>query len=49
MKFRFNSDDDLRQNKTKEIHNAAIDARAFFHESTKYCPNFFFYECLYKL
>ena len=33
MKIKFNSDDDLPLNKTIEIHNATIVARAVFHEN----------------
>ena len=48
MKIKFNSDDELPQNKAIEIH-ATIVARAVFHENTKYYPQVFLDECLYEL
>ena len=41
MKIEFNSDKDLPQNKTIEITNITIAARALFHENSKYCLQFF--------
>ena len=47
MKIKFDSDDDLPLNKTKEIHNVTIVVRAVFHENKKYYPQVFLDECLY--
>ena len=49
MKIKFNSDDDLPLNKTIEIRNVIIVARAVFNENNKYYPQVFLDECFYKL
>ena len=49
MKIKFNSDDELPLNKTKEIPTIAIVVRAVFHENNKYYPQNFKDECLYEL
>ena len=49
MKIKFNSYDELRLNKPIEIHSMIIVVRAVFHENTKYYPQVFLDECLYKL
>ena len=49
MKIEFDLDDDLPLNKTTEIYNVTIVARAVFHENNKYYPQVFLDECLYKL
>ena len=41
--------DCLCLNKTTEIHNMAIVAKAVFHENNKNYPHVFLDECLYKL
>ena len=38
MKIKFNSNDELPLNKTKEIHSMIIVARAVFYENNKYYP-----------
>ena len=48
MKIKFDLDNDLSLNKTIEIHNMAIYARANFHEN-KYYLQVFLDERLYKL
>ena len=49
MKTKFNSDDELPLNKTKEIPTITIVVRAVFHENNEYYPRIFLDECLYKL
>ena len=49
MKIKFNSDDELSLNKTIEIPTITIVARAIFLENSKYYPQFFLEECLYKI
>ena len=49
MKIKFNSDDDLPLHKTLELYNMVIIARSVFHEDSKYYPQGFLDECLYKL
>ena len=49
MKIKFNSNDELPLNKTKEIHSMIIVARAVFYENNKYYPQQFLDECLSKL
>ena len=49
MKIKFNSDDQLPQNKTIEISSMIIAVRAFFHENYKYYQEVFLDECQYKL
>ena len=41
MKTKFNSDNELRLNKTIEIPAMTIVARAIFHENNKYFPQVF--------
>ena len=48
MKIKFNLPQ-LPLNKTIEIPNIIIVARAVFHENSKYDPQAFLGECLYKL
>ena len=48
MKIKFNPND-LPLNKTIEIHNTTIVARAAFHENKKYYLKLFLDECLYEL
>ena len=49
MKIKFDSDDDLRLNKTIEIHNLTIVVKAVFHENNKCYWQVFLDACLYKL
>ena len=49
MKIKFNSDNELRLNKTIEIPTMAIVVRAVFHENNKYYPQGVLDECLYKI
>ena len=49
MKIKFNSDDNLPLNKTKEIPSMAIVVRAVFHENNKCYPQVFLDERLYEL
>ena len=49
MKIKFNVDDKLPLNKTIEIPSIIIVVRAIFHQNSKYYPQFFLDECLYKL
>ena len=49
MKVKFNSDDDLPLKKTLKLYNLVIVVRSVFHEGTKYYPQVFLDECLYKL
>ena len=49
MKIKFTSGDDLPPNKTIEIHNATIAARAIFHRNNKYYLQFLLDECVYEL
>ena len=46
MKIKFNSGEELLQNKTIEIPVMIIIVRAVFHESNKYYSNVFVHECL---
>ena len=48
MKIKIDSDD-LPLNKTIEIHNVTIVARAIFYENNKYHPQVFLIECPYEL
>ena len=41
MKIKFNSDDNLPQNKTLELHNMIIPFRAVFHENNQSDPQIF--------
>ena len=49
MKIKFNSDDDFPLNKTLEPCNMITVIRFVFHEGSKYYPQVFLDECLYKL
>ena len=49
MKIKFNSDGKLPLNKTIEIPTMKIVVRAVFHENSKYYPQVFLFECLYKI
>ena len=49
MKVKFNSDDELPLNKTREITTMATVVRAVFHENNTYYPQIFLDECLYEL
>ena len=49
MKIKFNSDDELPLNKTTKIPSMIIVVRVVFHENSKYYPQVFLDECLYKL
>ena len=49
MKIKFNSDDELPLNKMIEISSMIIVVRVVFHENSKYHPQVFLDECLYKL
>ena len=49
MKIKFNSDDGLPLNKTIEIPSITIVVRAIFYENSKYFPQVFLDECLYKI
>ena len=49
MNIKFNSVDELPLNKTIEIPTITIVGRAVFHENSKYYPQVFLGECLYKL
>ena len=46
MKIKFNLDDELPLNKTKEIRSMIVVIRAVFHENDKYYPQVFLNECL---
>ena len=48
-KIKFNSDDELPLNKLIEILSMIIVVRVVFHENTKYYPQVFLDEYLYKL
>ena len=49
MKIKFNSDEKLPLNKTREIPTIAIVLRAVIHENNKYYSQGFLEKCLYKL
>ena len=49
MKIKYNSDGKLPRNKTIVIPIIRIVIRAVFHENSKYCPQVFLDERLYKL
>ena len=49
MKTKFNSDDELRLNRTIETPSMIIVVRAVFYENNKYYPQVFLDQCLYKL
>ena len=46
IKIKFNSDDELPLNKTKEIHSMIIVVKDIFYESNKYYSQFFLDVCL---
>ena len=41
IKIKFNSDDELPQNKMKEVPSMTIVVRAVFHENNEYYPQVF--------
>ena len=49
MRIKFNSDDDIPLTKTLELHNMIIIIIFVFHEDSKYYPQVFLDDCLYKL
>ena len=49
MKIKFNSDDELPLNKTIEIPSMMIVVRAVFNENSKYYPQIFLDEWMYKI
>ena len=49
MKIKFNSDDELRLNKTIEIPDIIIVVRVIFFKNNKYYPQVFLDECLFEL
>ena len=49
MKIKFNSYDELSLNKTIEIPSMTKVVRVIFLENSKYYPQVFLDECLYKL
>ena len=49
FKIKFSLDDELPLIKMIEIHSMIIVVRPVFHENSKYYPQLFLLECLYKL
>ena len=49
MKIRFNWNDDLSSAKALEMHVAVIIIKSVFNINSKYHPQVFLDECLYKL
>ena len=49
MKIKFNSADELPLNKTIEIPSMTLVVRSIFLENSKYYPQVFLDECLYKI
>ena len=49
LKIKFNSDDELPLNKTREISSMIIVVRAVFHENKKHYWQVFLDECLHNL
>ena len=49
IKIKFDSDDELRLNKTIEFPTITIVVRAFFLKNNKYYPQVFLDECLHKI
>ena len=49
MKIKFNSDDDLPLNKLLKFIYLTIIVRTVFEEDSKYYPQIFLDECLYKV
>ena len=49
MKIRFNSYDELPINKTRKTPTMKIVVRAAFHENSKYYPQVFIDQCLYRV
>ena len=49
MKIKFNSDNELPLNKMIEIPSMIIGVKAIFYKNSKYYPQVFSDECLYKL
>ena len=48
MKIKFYSDDDIKLKRTLEFYIMIIVVRSIFPESSKYYPQVFLDECLYK-
>ena len=49
MKIKFDLDDNLTSNKMIEIPIVTIVVRALFHKNSKYYPQVFLDDCLYKI
>ena len=49
IKINFNSDDNLPLNKILKLHNITITVRSVFEKDSKYYPQVFLDECLYKI
>ena len=49
MKIKFNSNDKLPLNEVVEIPIMPMVVRAVFLENSKYYPQVFLHECLYKI
>ena len=49
LKIKFNSADNLSLNKKLKLNNMTIVIRSVFREDSKYYPQVFLGECLYKL
>ena len=49
MKIKFNSDDGLLLRKTIKIYNMIIGVKSAFYEGSKYYPQIFLNNFLYKL
>ena len=49
MKIKFNSDEKLPLNKTREIPSMLIFARGGFHENSNYLSQVFLDQCLHKI
>ena len=49
MKIKFDLDDNLPSNKMIEIPIVTIVVRALFHKNSKYYPQVFLDDCLYKI
>ena len=49
MKIKFNSDEKLPLNKTREMPSMLIFAKGGFHENSNYLSQVFLDQCLYKI
>ena len=49
MKIKFNSDDSLPLNKTRNLHILTVIVRLFFEENGKNYPHVFLDDCLYEV